>query len=295
MSNLRIDLKPIAPYRLDFTARALRRVTTNAVDVVAEHGVYLRALRPGTRRAILQARQTAADILEVEIAGSDPDASLAVLETMLGTRIDLKAWYMRASRFPWLAELARDLRGLKPPRYPGVFESLCNGIIFQQLSIVAASTIMRRLVERLSSPVEHSGNTLYPFPSPEALLDATPQMLRAVGLSRQKASALRSAAAAVRDGTIGAATVASMSSDDAAKLLQDLPGIGPWTAANILLRGFGRLDVFPMGDSGALANIKLLSGDVRIDLARVLDELGDMRGMLYFHLLLGRLRRDGAI
>jgi hypothetical protein len=43
------------------------------------------------------------------------------------------------------------------------------------------------------------------------------------------------------------------------------------------LRGFGRLDVFPMGDA-------------HISLDEVLLELGDMRGMLYFHRLLGKLR-----
>jgi DNA-3-methyladenine glycosylase II len=50
---------------------------------------------------------------------------------MLGTEIDLRRWYVRVRRFPWLAALARDLRGMKPPRYPSLFEALCNGIIFQ--------------------------------------------------------------------------------------------------------------------------------------------------------------------
>jgi len=66
-----------------------------------------------------------------------------------------------------------------------------------------------------------------------------------------------------------------------------LRGIGPWSAANILLRGFGRLDTFPLADTGVAANMALLSEDPRIKADAVLDGLGDIRGLLYFHLLLG--------
>jgi DNA-3-methyladenine glycosylase II len=107
-------------------------------------------------------------------------------------------------------------------------------------------------------------------------------------LSAQKAKYVKSAARAVDSGSITAASIAALPSSDAALALRSLGGIGPWSAANILLRGFGRLDVFPPMDSGAKAGIKVLSGDPSVDLDLVLDTLGDMRGMLYFHLLLGR-------
>ena len=42
-----------------------------------------------------------------------------------------------------------------------------------------------------------------------------------------------------------------MPSRQAQHALMELPGIGPWSAALVLLRGFGRLDVFPPGDVGA--------------------------------------------
>ncbi|MGZ3510494.1 MAG: hypothetical protein ACXVAC_19240, partial [Vulcanimicrobiaceae bacterium] len=67
-------------------------------------------------------------------------------------------------------------------------------------------------------------------------------------------------------------------------------GIGPWSAAVVLLRGFGRLDTFPMGDSGVARSIRLLTGDPNAQVDGVLEALGPTRGMLYFHLLLGRLR-----
>lgn len=271
------------------TARALRRAITNVVDVVTEDGLYLRALRSADACTVIEVRQTATDELDFRITGSEPQGAVKLAEMMLATQVDLRRWYSYAKRFPWLAELSRTLRGMKPPRYPSLFEALCNGIVFQQLSIAAASTIMGRLVQRLSQPVYHRGIALYPFPEPDALINASAGTLHAIGLSHQKVNALRCAAAAVSSGDISSAQIERLPSADAARLLQDLTGIGPWSAANILLRGFRRLDVFPMGDSGALANIRLLSCDAHVDLAKVLTELGDMRGMLYFHLLLGRM------
>lgn len=53
------------------------------------------------------------------------------------------------------------------------------------------------------------------------------------------------------------------------------------------LRGCGRLDAFPLGDSGVARGIKTLSAG-RAEIDEVLSTLGDVRGMLYFNLLLAR-------
>jgi len=274
------------------TAQALRRVSSNVVDVVTAEGTYLRALPGDDGVNIIDVQQQTDGLLDVRITGRGARARVETVATMLGTGVDLRRWYRRAARFPWLATLARELRGVKPPRYPDLWEALCNGIVFQQLSISAASTIMRRFVEKFSEPLEHHGVRLYPFPSPDRILQARDQDLQRLGLSRQKAAYLKKAAAAAH--TIIFARIESLPTSEALVELQTFSGIGQWSAANILLRGFGRLDVFPPGDSGAAQNIKLLSSDPHISLNEVLLSLGDMRGMLYFHLLLGKLRRPAA-
>ena len=75
---------------------------------------------------------------------------------------------------------------------------------------------------------------------------------------------------------------------EAAIELGKIRGIGPWSSAVILLRGLGRLDAFPMGDSGVARGLLALSGDHPIEIEPVLAGLDDVRGMLYFHLLLAR-------
>jgi DNA-3-methyladenine glycosylase II len=84
-------------------------------------------------------------------------------------------------------------------------------------------------------------------------------------------------------------------SPDAAALLRQIKGIGPWTATVILLRGLGRLDVFPMNDSSVARNLALVAGAVPLDVGSILEPLGGQRGMLYYHLLLARLEARGEV
>lgn len=74
-----------------------------------------------------------------------------------------------------------------------------------------------------------------------------------------------------------------MTSQQAMKALLELPGIGPWSAALVLLRGFGRLDVFPPGDAGAARGLgSLLHLDEHTSVDRAVERFGDRRGYLYF-------------
>lgn len=286
---MRGSLSVRPPYRLDLTVEALRRVRGNVVDIMTPDGRYFRALPHATGVNVVEVRQMSGDSLDVRITGSHAQAKIRTLETMLGTQVDLSDWYERSKCFPWLERLANELRGVKPPRYPELWEALCHGIIFQQLSIVAAAAIMQRFVVHFSSPVAHDGISLYPFPRPEVIAGAHAREFRSIGLSRMKGSYLKNAAQMVLTGDITAERIGGLASREALTELQTVPGIGRWSAAVVLLRGFGRLDVFPPTDSGAAKSIKLLSSDPRIDEHRVLTALDGSRGMLYFHLLLGSL------
>jgi DNA-3-methyladenine glycosylase II len=272
------------------TVDALRRVPGNAVDVMTPDGRYMRALTADADApAIVEVSQPLPDALAVRIKGPRAKGQLQTVATMLGAEVDLRDWYSRVERVPWLARLAQQLRGVKPPRYPELWEALCHGIIFQQLSIVAAAAIMQRFVMRFSTPVSNDSIQLFPFPRPEVIARARMSSLQSLGLSRMKASYLKGAAECVLTGSITADRIESLPSDRATAALKSLRGIGMWSAAVVLLRGFGRLDVFPPLDSGASRSMKLLSANPKIDARRLLLALDGSRGMLYFHLLLGTM------
>lgn len=286
---MKTQLPVTPPYRLDLTVEALRRLAANVVDVF-DGEVYRRALQDERGTTLLAVRQPAPDTLAIEVSGRKGERWMPTVRRMLGTDVDLASWRRRAARIGWLRPLAREFNGVRPPRYPSLWEALAHSIVFQQISLHAAASIMRRLVERLSEPVEHCHAHYYPFPRTQALLSARESDLRACGLSANKVAHLRSAANAVSDGRLAEEELALLPTPSAALRLREVRGIGPWSAAVVLLRGLGRLDAFPLKDSGVARSIRLLSGDPHIDADAVLDALGPVRGMLYFHLLLGRLR-----
>jgi DNA-3-methyladenine glycosylase II len=207
---------------------------------------------------------------------------------VLGVDARMHGWPARAARVPWLAPIARASRGVRPPRYPTLFEAALNAVIFQQISIHAAGAIMRRFVEACGTAMRCGEVTLVSFPLPGAVAKRSDADLRALGLSANKCAHVRSIADAVGSGAISDAEIEALPTPEASERLCSLRGIGPWSAAVILLRGFGRLDTFPMNDSGVAASVNRLTGGPPANLEEVLQVLGPVRGLLYYHLLLSR-------
>jgi len=287
----------VAPYRLDLTVSALRRLPTNIVDVFTAEGQYIRALGGAGAPVIARVTQDRADALRVTFDGSENSSGghlpeLAVVRRILGVDRDLSYFYRAVRGIRWLRPLASRMIGVKPPRYPTLWEACVNAIVFQQVSLSAASSISRRLVETLGVPIECGALKLQMFPTAESLQGANDVVLSATGLSANKLAALHRVAEALLTSKLDEAMLEALPSPDAVRLLCRIKGIGPWTATVILLRGLGRLDVFPMNDSSVVRNLELVGGD---DVDHVLHALGPQRGMLYYHLLLARLVERGYL
>jgi DNA-3-methyladenine glycosylase II len=286
-----VQLVPVrTPFRLDLTVDALRRLASNAVDVVGPDGAYYRAVRDGNVTAMLAVRARDDGTIELRTTGRDGERWLPMVQRLLGTTVNLSDWYARCRQISWLQPIALALRGLKPPRYSSLWEACAHSIVFQQISIHAAAAIMRRAVQALGDVLSVEGIGAVVFPDAQRWLSAGDAELRAVGLSRNKMAHIRSAAAAFADGAIAEAELGPLSTAEAAQRLCEVRGIGPWSASVILLRGLGRLDVFPLRDSGVARSLRLLAGEPNVDESALLAQLGATRGMLYYHLLLGRLR-----
>jgi DNA-3-methyladenine glycosylase II len=121
------------------------------------------------------------------------------------------------------------------------FAALGRAIIFQQLAGAAARTIHDRFV------------ALFPgrrFPSPRQVLDASPEDLRRVGLSRQKSLYLKDLAAHVENGALNFHRFSKMEDEEIIVDLTRVHGIGRWTAEMFLMFNLGRPDVLPVDDLG---------------------------------------------
>lgn len=142
------EISVVQPFRLDLTVSALRRLPTNIVDFLTLEGDYMRAFHANSRRAVCRVSQIDEKTLSVRIGGDHSRAQqiLHLVQKVLGTEKDLSDFNKNAVHIPWLAPLVRRMRGVKPPCYPSLWEGCVNAVVFQQLSIRAASAITRRLI-----------------------------------------------------------------------------------------------------------------------------------------------------
>ena len=198
----------------------------------------------------------------VEAWGAGPPEARAAARALFSLDHPLEAFYRLVRREPILRGTERRFRGLRIPRDPSVYESLLHAVIGQQLSVRAARAVQLRLFERTRSVLEAGGIEVPCVPSPAALRALGTDGLRASGMSRAKARTLLALAdwapAAPRSEELARAPL-----DEAVATLDALPGVGPWTAENALLRGVGRPDVFVAGDLGIRVGLDEYGGPAR--------------------------------
>ncbi len=217
----------------------------------------------------------------------------AILDRLLGLRIDLAGWYRIAAREPRLRLLAERFRGVKPPRFPSLFEALVNAFACQQLSLEVGLELLNRLSTLCGLRVRAGREARYAFPCPRDVARKQASRFRALGFSRQKARAMVDLARAITQGRLDLEAFAREPDDVIRDRLSVERGVGRWTAEYVLLRGFGRLNVFPGDDVGAQKRLARWLGRARpLDYASVRRAVGPWQpyaGMVYFHLLLDGL------
>ena len=302
-----VELEAVPPFRLDLTVWALRRRARNRMDVW-EDNRYRRVLRVDGIGVLAEVAQVGTrDEPRLEVSVSAPPSALtgarldAVCQTMassLGLGVDLTAFYRLARRDPHLAGLAPRFRGLKPPRFSSLFEALANAVACQQLSLEVGIELLDRLTAAYGRPAAADGS-LRAFPEPSDVAGVAPAELRKIGFSNRKAAVLVDLAAAADSGELDALALATLPRSAATAALMALPGIGRWSAEYVLLRGLGRLDVYPGDDVGARNKLQAfmdLSGPLDYEsVAQVTSAWAPFAGMAYFHLLLDGLASRGFV
>ncbi|SFP25092.1 DNA-3-methyladenine glycosylase II [Geodermatophilus dictyosporus] len=145
---------------------------------------------------------------------------------------------------PALAPLVAGAPGRRVPASPDGPEAAARAVLGQQVSVAGARTLTARVVALAGTPLaEPVGTLTHAFPRPAALAAAD---LSAVGLTGARRRTLTGLAAALAEGRV--ALDPGCDREEAARDLLALPGIGPWTASLVLMRGLGDPDVWLPGD-----------------------------------------------
>ena len=147
---------------------------------------------------------------------------------------------------PVLGPVLKQRPGVRAPGHVDPAELAVRAVLGQQVSVRAARTLAGRLVARFGKPLTApDGGLTHTFPSPEALAAADPTEL-SIPVARGRA--LVGVADAIASGRVDLGP--GCDRDEAERRLVQLPGIGPWTAGYVRMRGLGDPDVFLPTDLG---------------------------------------------
>lgn len=180
-----------------------------------------------------------------EVSGSaDTETVRRQASRSLSLDHDGIAWAEIGQRDPVLGRLQGRYEGFRPVCFYSAYEAASSFVIGHRIAMRQAKMVKDRLAAGWGDQVEIGRVTVQPFLRPQRLLEVD----AASGLSQAKVGRLHALARAAIDGSLDTERLRSLPEAEALDELRGLPGVGPWTAQAILLRGCGVADAVPLAD-----------------------------------------------
>jgi 3-methyladenine DNA glycosylase/8-oxoguanine DNA glycosylase len=175
-----------------------------------------------------------------------------------------------------ISTLARRRPGLRVLRTAAVLESLIPAILEQKVTGTEAHRTWHALVRRYGEPAPGPADLgLLVLPAPATLAGLPYWAYHPLGLERRRAELIR----AISRDAAGFEALADAPLETAYARLRSIPGIGPWTAAEVGVRALGDIDAVSVGDFHLPHLVALaLAGEPRATDARMLELLEPYRG-----------------
>lgn len=262
-------LRPALPLDISCTLRPLRRGVNDPTMKIDRSGVWRATRTPeGPSTTHLQAQ---GDQIVVQAWGAGADWSLEHSPHLIGFHDDPSAF---KPEHPILRDLHQRHRGMRIGRSGAVMEALIPSIIEQKVTGLEARRSYQAIVRRYSEPAPGPGGLLLP-PSPAVLAALGYYDFHPFGIEKKRAvTILRACKMASK-----LAGAASMPLGKAHALLGMVPGIGPWTVAEVAYVALGDADAVSVGDYH-LPNLVswILAGEPRGTDERMLELLEPYRG-----------------
>jgi DNA-3-methyladenine glycosylase II len=223
MARATTVLRATPPFRLDLTAWALRRREKNAVDRW-DDGHYSRVIVVDSDLVQLTVTQDTAGLEPTLVVAVESTTRISarvrkeaglLVQGMLGLAVDLQPFYKLARDNAVIGPLVERFAGVRPPRFPTVFEGLVNSIACQQVSLDLGILLLNRLSERFGAQFVARRTVLYAFPTPADLAKVPEESIRELGFSRQKARAIQELAAHVAYGSVDLTSLEGMTNREA--------------------------------------------------------------------------------
>jgi DNA-3-methyladenine glycosylase II len=236
------ELDPVGPFSLAAGIRFLEGFRPAGAHTATGQALALAFPVEGawqTAGAIV--RQRGERVVAAVYGDADLEAVRAQLARLLSLDVDGRRFPSLGERDAVVGELQRRYPGLRPTGFWSPYEAAVWAILSHRVRIPQAATVKRRLAEQHGIELQLDGRSICAFPPPAVL-----RTLRSFeGIAERKLPWLRAVAESALDGRLDGGRLRSLDPSQALAELRELPGIGPFAAELILIRGATHPDVFP--------------------------------------------------
>jgi DNA-3-methyladenine glycosylase II len=243
-------LTPRPPFDWGYPLRFLAGSPATHTEQVVEGDHAIKAWRTAEASVVTRiGRAPDAPALTVELVSAEP-VTEATVETMadrlrffLSLDDDLATFARAAAGDPAFAPIEARCRGYRQVKFPTPVESLVWSILTQRTPAQVARKIQSRLMRELTPPVTGFGHELQPFPSLGQL--AAPSEAELAGVIGNQRKAAHLYGSVQRLAEVDESFLRHGDYDEVKAFLLALPGIGPWSASSVMVRGLGRMERLP--------------------------------------------------
>ena len=241
----RFELDPGGPFSLTSSARFLEGFAPASYEGQGRGPLRFAfvadGLADGERAAGVLVRQEGETVIGEVHGEADVEVVGRQVCRILSLDVDGTGFSAVAERDPVVGRLQRRYPGLRPVCFYSPYEAAAWAIVGHRTRITQAARVKGRMAEELGLKVEMDGRAEHAFPGPSRLAG-----LRTFpGLTGTKIERLQDLARAAGRGDLEADLLRSLPVEEALARLRELPGIGPFSAELVLLRGAGEPDHLP--------------------------------------------------
>jgi 3-methyladenine DNA glycosylase/8-oxoguanine DNA glycosylase len=256
-----------APLDLVRTLGPMLRGSGDPTMRIERDGSVWRAARTPSGAATLRLRQHAGE-LRVAAWGDGANAALEAVPDLVGLADEPGRL---VPRDPLVAGLVRRLPGVRLPRTHLPFDALLPAILEQKVTGREAWRGYRLLIRHISEPAPGPIPLLLPAEA-QRVAALPPYEMHRFGIERRRGDLLRRVA-------LAAARLERADRDEAYARMRAIPGIGPWTVAEVGRLAYGDPDAVSVGDFHLPSLVAwAFTGERHADDARMLELLEPYRG-----------------
>jgi len=254
----RFVVEPRGPFALEESRRFLAGSGPAGHAVVSDEGhLHIAVVPDGTAVAGGACVQDVDGALSIDTFGAaDARATRRQVERMLSLDIDASGFAAVAARDRVVARMRDRRPGWRPASFASPFEAGAWFLLSQRVRSTQALTVLRRLRDEHGEPVQVDGDELRAFPAPQRIAEVE----RFAGVPERKWANVRALAHAALEGRLDGDRLRGMAPEDAVADLEELPGVGPFTAQGIVLRGAGAPDLLAPDEPRILTAAALAYG-----------------------------------